>query len=116
MTAPFDPYHRWLGIPSAEQPADHYRLLGLARFEDDIEVIRDAAERQMGHVRRYAGGDHADDAKRILNELGGAKGCLTTRSTRPSGRPYVVRSWSNSLTASRLHSRLAELQRLFRSR
>ena len=45
MAPPFDPYHRWLGIRPEEQPADHYRLLGLARFEDDVEVIRDAAER-----------------------------------------------------------------------
>lgn len=27
MFAPFDPYHRWLGIPPSEQPANHYRLL-----------------------------------------------------------------------------------------
>jgi hypothetical protein len=49
MSKPFDPYYRWLGIRPEEQPADHYRLLGLARFEDDVEVIRDAAERQMSH-------------------------------------------------------------------
>lgn len=34
----FDPYHRWLGIPPKHQPADHYRLLGIDRFEDDPEV------------------------------------------------------------------------------
>ena len=28
----FDPYHRWLGIPPEEQPADHYRLLGIPRL------------------------------------------------------------------------------------
>lgn len=82
MTTPFDPYHRWLGIRPEEQPADHYRLLGLARFEDDIEVIRDAAERQMSHVRRYATGEHAEDAKRILNELGGAKACLIVQDEK----------------------------------
>ncbi len=27
---PFDPYYRWLSIPREEQPADHYRLLGIA--------------------------------------------------------------------------------------
>jgi formylglycine-generating enzyme required for sulfatase activity len=82
MTTPFDPYHRWLGIRPEEQPADHYRLLGLARFEDDVEVIRDAAERQIAHVRRYAAGDHAEDAKRILNELGGAKACLIVQDEK----------------------------------
>ena len=75
-SAAFDPYHRWLGIPPEEQPADHYRLLGIARFECDPEVIRDAATRQMGHVRTYHLGPHAELSQQILNELGMAKACL----------------------------------------
>lgn len=74
--AEFDPYHRWLGIPPEEQPPDHYRLLGIARFESDPEVIRDAAARQMAHVRTYHLGPHAEMSQRILNELGIAKACL----------------------------------------
>mgnify|MGYP001446848472 CR=1 FL=1 len=35
----FDPYHKWLGIPPHDQPADHYRLLGIERFENDVDVI-----------------------------------------------------------------------------
>jgi len=77
MSGQFDPYHRWLGIPAEEQPPHHYRLLGLALFEDDPEVIRDAAERQMSHVRGYALGRHAELSQRILNELGTAKACLS---------------------------------------
>lgn len=76
MTGKFDPYHRWLGIPAAEQPADYYRLLGLAAFENDPEVIRDAAERQMAHVRSYALGQFAELSQKILNELASAKACL----------------------------------------
>ena len=75
-SAAFDPYHRWLGIPPEEQPADHYRLLGIPRFECDPEVIRDAATRQMGHVRTYHLGPHAELSQQILNELGAAKACL----------------------------------------
>ena len=37
----FDPYHKWLGIPSHERPIDLYRLMGVERFEEDIEVIED---------------------------------------------------------------------------
>lgn len=77
MSGQFDPYHRWLGIPAEEQPPHHYRLLGLALFEDDPDVIRDAAERQMAHVRGYALGRHAELSQRILNELGTAKACLS---------------------------------------
>ncbi|NLF73257.1 MAG: SUMF1/EgtB/PvdO family nonheme iron enzyme [Candidatus Anammoximicrobium sp.] len=76
MSTDFDPYHRWLGIPPKHQPADHYRLLAIERFEDDPEVIADAAERQIAHVRRYALGPHQDISQRILNELAAAKVCL----------------------------------------
>lgn len=76
MAESFDPYHRWLGIPPDQQPANHYRLLGLAAFEDDPEVIRDAAERQIAHVRRYELGRHAALTQKILNELAAAKACL----------------------------------------
>jgi hypothetical protein len=82
MSTEFDPYHRWLGIRPEEQPADHYRLLGLTRFEDDLEVIRDAAERQMGHVRHYALGPYRDLSQRILNELGAARACLLDPSKK----------------------------------
>jgi len=48
----FDPYYQWLGIPPKHQPADHYRLLGVEQFEANTDVIGDAAERQIAHVRR----------------------------------------------------------------
>jgi hypothetical protein len=72
----FNPYHRWLGIAPEEQPADHYRLLGIPRFESDPEVIRDAAMRQMSHVRKYDLGPHSELSQNILNELGMARACL----------------------------------------
>jgi len=53
LMAAFDPYRKWLGIPPEEQPPDHYRLLGIARFESDPDVISNAADRQMVHVRSY---------------------------------------------------------------
>jgi hypothetical protein len=78
MSVSVDPYHRWLGIPPKHQPADYYRLLGVDRFEADPEVIADAAERQITHVRRYQLGPHSELSQRILNELGAAKACLLT--------------------------------------
>jgi formylglycine-generating enzyme required for sulfatase activity len=72
----FDPYHRWLGIPPAEQPPNHYRLLGLSQFETDPEVIRDAVFQRIAHVRTYQLGPHSALSQKILNELGAAKACL----------------------------------------
>ena len=76
MSTAFDPYHRWLGISPKDQPPNHYRLLGVDRFESDLEVIRDAAERQIAHVRTYQLGEYSELSQRILNELAGAKACL----------------------------------------
>jgi len=76
MSAAFDPYHKWLGIPPEEQPADYYRLLTLAPFENDPEVIEGAADRQMAHVRTYQTGQHSAQSQKILNELASAKLCL----------------------------------------
>lgn len=69
----FDPYHRWLGIPASEQPANHYRLLGLALFEADADVIESAAIRQITHVRSHALGSHGDTTQTVLNEIAEAK-------------------------------------------
>jgi hypothetical protein len=80
--ADFDPYHRWLGIPIDEQPPNFYRLLGLVEFESDGEVIQDAADRQMSHVKRYAAGAHREVANQILNELAKAQLTLLDPNSR----------------------------------
>ncbi len=76
MLEKFDPYHRWLGIPPKHQPPDHYRLLGIEQFESEPEVIRDAVEQRMAHVRTYQLGPNSAVSQKILNELGAAKACL----------------------------------------
>ncbi len=76
MTEQFDPYRKWLGIPPKDQPPDHYRLLGIPVFEDDLDVIENSADRQMAHVRTYQSGRHAAASQKILNELSAAKLCL----------------------------------------
>lgn len=76
--AAFDPYHRWLGIPPAEQPPDHYRLLGLVRYESDLEVIENAANQRMAHLRSFQAGQNAAASQRLLNEVAAARVCLLT--------------------------------------
>lgn len=75
-SVPFDPYHKWLGIPLAEQPAHHYRLLGIPLYEDDTQVVEAAADRHMAFLRKFQAGEHAADATRILNEVSRARLCL----------------------------------------
>ena len=69
----FDPYHRWLGIPSGEQPPNHYRLLGVPLFESDLDVIEAAVERQTVFLRTFQIGPQAELAERILNEIASAQ-------------------------------------------
>src|SRR5262245_32210307 len=69
----FDAYHKWLGIPPAEQPPHFYRLLGLALFESDPDVIAAAADRQMAHVKSFAAGRNGAASQALLNELARAR-------------------------------------------
>ena len=82
MAKPLDPYHLWLGIPPEEQPPDYYRLLGIARFEFDPDVIRQAAHRKMAHVKTFAIGMQAEVSQGILNQLAQAKVCLLDAAQR----------------------------------
>ena len=75
-SAPFDPYHKWLGIPRRDQPAHHYRLLGIPLYEDDPQVVEAAADRQMAFLRKFQAGDHSADALKLLNEVSRARICL----------------------------------------
>lgn len=76
MTKPFDPYRKWLGIPAQDQPPNHYRLLGIERFETDPDVISNAADGRMAQVKNYQAGKYSKHSQRILNELAAAKLCL----------------------------------------
>lgn len=79
MSEPFDPYRKWLGIPPKDQPPHHYRLLGIATFEDDPDVIENAATRQMAHVRTFqTSKQHGPISQKLLTELSAAKVCLLT--------------------------------------
>ncbi len=76
MSETFDPYRKWLGILPKDQPAHYYRLLGIPLFENDPDVIENAANRQMLHVRTFQTGKQAKSSQRILNEISAAKLCL----------------------------------------
>jgi len=82
MPESFDPYRKWLGIPPEEQPPNHYRLLGVPLFEQDIETISHAADQRIAYVRTLAISEYADLTQRILNELATAKVCLLNREKK----------------------------------
>src|SRR5262245_14315951 len=77
MSEPFDPYYKWLAIPPAEQPPNHYRLLGLPLFESDRDVIAAAAVQRMNFVRKFQNGSTAAAADKLTKEITSAWACLT---------------------------------------
>ena len=82
MPEQFDPYHLWLGIPPAEQPPNHYRLLGLRAFEDNSEVISYAVDQRAAHLRSFQSGKRSADSQRLVNEVAAAGICLLDPAKR----------------------------------
>jgi hypothetical protein len=99
MTAAFDPYYKWLGIPPGEQPANLYRLLGLTVFENDPEVIESAAEQRISYLRTFQGGPLGPQSQTLLNEVAEARACLL-KAERKLEYDYALREWLAILVRS----------------
>ncbi|MGV3605181.1 MAG: hypothetical protein ACO1RA_02155 [Planctomycetaceae bacterium] len=82
MSEEFDPYYAWLGIPPEEQPADHYRLLGVRQFEPNSDVISNAADQRIVYLRTFQVGKRSALSQQLLNELTQAKLCLLAPDSR----------------------------------
>ena len=78
----FDPYSAWLAIPAGRRPPDYYQLLGLAPLESDLFRIVTSADRQIGCVLPFLACEHAQEARRLLEELLTAKGFLITPTAK----------------------------------
>ncbi|MEJ7590845.1 MAG: hypothetical protein WKF77_04800 [Planctomycetaceae bacterium] len=75
--AEIDVYKEWLGIPEGTRPPDHYTLLRLLQFEDNIEKIRTNYRKLNAHVRKYSTGQYLIRSQELLNEMAKAMLCLT---------------------------------------
>lgn len=82
MADDFDPYYKWLGIRPKDQPPHHYRLLGIELFENDPDVIEQAADRQMAFLHTFKTGQHSALSQKLLNEVAAAKLCLLDAARR----------------------------------
>lgn len=72
-----DFYKEWLGIPEGPRPPDHYELLRLRQFDDDIAKVRSNYKKLNAHVRKYATGQYSVQSQELLNEIAKAMLCLT---------------------------------------
>lgn len=101
MADDFDPYYTWLGIPPDEQPATHYRLLGVRLFEPNLDVISNAADQRMAFLRTFQVGKRSALSQRLLNEMAAAKVSLLDSDRR--------RAYDEKLRVSQPKSAAAEL-------
>lgn len=96
-----DPYHVWLGIAPKDQPPNHYLLLGIQPFESSRDVIENAADRQMAHLRTVSAAAHSSLAQRLLDEISAARVCLLN-SERKAVYDQALRSaYSGSTPVAR---------------
>jgi hypothetical protein len=77
-----DPYYQWLGIPPDEQPANHYRLLGIRSFEGNAEVIATAGDHRLIALKTYQIGPHGQLSQHLMNEVSAATACLLNREKK----------------------------------
>ena len=76
MAESFDPYHKWLAIPQEDQPPSHYRLLAIESGEQDEEVISNAADQRISHLKILEMGEHGETATALISEIEEARDCL----------------------------------------
>ncbi|ADB15385.1 Glycosyl hydrolase family 98 putative carbohydrate binding module [Pirellula staleyi DSM 6068] len=84
MSGGFDPYYQWMGIAPDEQPPNHYRLLGIRLLESNPDVIQNAADARMIHLRTFQSGPHSLHSQKLLNEVAAAAQCLLIASQKKS--------------------------------
>ncbi|MGQ9771825.1 MAG: trypsin-like peptidase domain-containing protein [Thermogutta sp.] len=95
----FDPYYSWLGIPQQERPISYYRLLGLAPFESNENVIEAAVDQRLAFLRTKTLGPHAVFAEQLMGEITRARSVLLD--------PEKKRSYDAALTKLLQDNRLA---------
>ncbi|QDV70796.1 hypothetical protein Poly24_45280 [Rosistilla carotiformis] len=96
----FDPLHHWIGIPPQEQPPTHYRLLGVAPFETDVQAIDAAYEQRMTYLHGCSNGEHAELAEKWMNCVSAARLTLIHPEKRASYDATLRRSIAQPATAS----------------
>ncbi len=108
----FDPYRKWLGIPSNRRPPTFYELLGIEPGENDSDVIRAALQQRRAFVQSKRGEGYDTEVRKILGEFEEAASTLLVPEfkhgydrqfgfglkTKPKGnrRSYILPSWMES--------------------
>ena len=110
MPNDFDPYSEWLGIPPEEQPADHYRLLGIEQFESDTELIKKAAEAKIEFLRTFQLGKRFSFSQKLMAEVASARVCLLNSEKKAAYDAQLHGHSESAQEKARLHAQGIEPQ------
>lgn len=64
-----NPYHHFLKLSETEASPDHYSLLGVPQFTNDVDAIRAAAITRNSQLRSWDNSDFHREANRLLDEV-----------------------------------------------
>ena len=103
MTPPFNPYQQWLAIEAADQPPNHYVLLGIPLYEYDLQAIATAAGAQMAKIRKIRPGAQLPEWQRMLDELAAAKNCLSDSAAKAAYDQALRQQLAQSGNGSAAH-------------
>ena len=95
MSEAFDPYYKWLGIPPADQPPHHYRLLAIELFEADSDVIAGAADQRMAHIRSFRRANTPTSRRRFSTRFR-RPGCVCSRRQKRASMMPHAPSWKRN--------------------
>lgn len=75
-------YHQLLDLPETETAPDHYTLLGVPRFTDDLSQIHNAAVRRNTQLRSWDNSKFFREANALLDEVVAAANVLENPTTK----------------------------------
>ena len=78
----FDPFHKWLGIPTDKRPITYYDLLGLQFGERDPIAIRSAIEQRRAFVSQQRGQGQDQYVQKLLSQIDKATTTLLSEETK----------------------------------
>ena len=89
-------YHEWMGIALNNPRPNHYELLGIPLFEENLTVIANGAARRISYLQTMVAGEFAELAQEIQKEVAIAKLCLMRETSRNEYQRALMQEIANS--------------------
>lgn len=75
-------YQQWLEIPAERCPPNHYALLGVNDFEEDLATIEKAAKERGAYLHQIAAGPNRKTVQEMLGQVAVARRVLLNEASK----------------------------------